>query len=168
MKRNLLWVAALAIIACVVPLTSFAEDKADEIPGLLIEQADGTFFNLQVENNNFTVYLFDKDKKDKLPVPYTHGRIRYQPFGRERQEGFLASASDGLSLRSPHTVRRPFVFQFWLFLFEKGKAEAAFTLNGHFSQPMPGDGESVSLYDMLGTDGRPPAKAAPVAAQRRD
>lgn len=149
MNRNLARILALVAFAGVASFVSAADEPAKELEGYVLEQADGTFFNLLVENNNLTIYIYDAAKKEKQPMPFNRARIQYQPPSNQRQNVYMTRSDDGLSLRSGHVVRRPIAFQFWLYLFKEGSDETAMTVTGRLVQPMPGDGESVSLYDLL-------------------
>lgn len=156
MKRNLAWIAALVAFAGLASFASAQEEKpAKELEGYVQPYGDGMFLNLVVENNNLTVYIYDEKKEEKQPIPWNRARIQYQPPSSERQRVFMTRSEDGLKLSSSHIVRRPIAFQFWLTLFEEGKTEASKTVTGRLVQPMPGDGASVSLYDLLPPDQRP-------------
>ncbi|HEY5550358.1 MAG TPA: hypothetical protein VIK52_00615 [Opitutaceae bacterium] len=150
MKRNLAWILALVAFAGFASFaTAQEEEPAKELEGYVQPHGDGMFLNVVVENNNLTVYIYDEKKEEKQQIPWNRARIQYQPPSNQRQSTFMSRAEDGLSLRSGHVVRRPIAFQFWLYLFEEGKEEASLTVTGRIVQPMPGDGESVSLYELL-------------------
>jgi len=149
MKRILASMLALAALASLASSAIAKEgDKPKELVGFIQEQADGTFFNLYVENNNLTIKVWDKEKKKEEEIPWDRARIQYQPPSNQRQSTFMTRSCDGKCLSSSHVVRRPIAFNFWLYLFKPGSEEAT-TISGRVVQPMEGDGASVSLYDLL-------------------
>lgn len=140
---------ALAAFAGIAASATAKEgDEPKELVGFILEQEDGTFFNLYVENNNLTIKVWDKEKKKEEEIPWDRARIQYQPPSNQRQSVFMTRSSDGKSLTSSHVVRRPIAFNFWLYLFKPGEDEAT-TMSGRVVQPMDGDGASVSLYDLI-------------------
>jgi hypothetical protein len=150
MKRNL--TCLLALVAF-VGLASFAAaqdaEPPKELEGYVQPYGEGMFLNVVVENNNLTVYIYDEKKEEKQEIPWNRARIQYQPPSNQRQSTFLTRSDDGLKLSSGHVVRRPIAFQFWLYLFKEGSDDADMTVSGRIVQPMPGDGASVSLNDLL-------------------
>jgi hypothetical protein len=149
MKRNLASMLALAVfVGLAASAAAQDSEEPEELVGYITELEDGTFFNLFVENNNLTIHIWDKEKKEKQEIPWNRARIQYQPPSNQRQSTFMTRSDDGTTLSSPHVVRRPIAFNFWLYLFKEGSDDAT-TMSGRVVQPMEGDGASVSLYDLL-------------------
>lgn len=149
MKRIFAPMLALAMFAGFAASAAAQDvDEPVELVGYITELEDGTFFNLYVNNNNLTIHIWDKEKKEKQEIPWDRARIQYQPPSNQRQSTFMTRSDDSLTLSSPHVVRRPIAFNFWLYLFKPGSDEAT-TMTGRIVQPMEGDGASVSLYDLL-------------------
>jgi len=156
MKRKLAWILAFAAF---VGFAAFAaaqdEAKPKDLQGYVLEQADGTFFNLCVESNTLTIHIYDKEKKELQLIPWNRARIHYEPPSTRRQSDFMTLSPDGLTLKSAEPVKRPIAFNFWLFLFKEGSDEVALNLSGRLVQVSESDGKSVSAYDLLPPDLRP-------------
>jgi hypothetical protein len=150
MKRNLARMIALVAFAGIASFAAAQDaEPAKELEGYVQPYGEGMFLNVVVENNNLNVYIYDEKKEEKQEIPWNRARIQYQPPSNQRQSTFLTRSEDGLSLRSGHVVKRPIAFQFWLYLFKEGSDDAEMTVTGRIVQPMPGDGASLSLYDLL-------------------
>lgn len=100
-----------------------AADAPIELLGYVKERDDGTFLNVFVDGTTFAVQLLDKDKKARLPLPFDRARLRYRSATTRDREAYLTRSDDGLTLRGPHVVNRPYSFNFWLTLFEPGSQE---------------------------------------------
>ena len=156
MKRTLASIVALAAFAGFAAFAAAQDkEKPKELTGFVLEQADGTFFNLCVEDNHLTIHIYDKEKKDKKPVPWNRARIQYEPNSARRQTDFMTLSDDKLTLAAPDPVKRPLSFNFWLFLFKEGSDDVALNLSGRLVQPNDADGKSASVYDMLPSEQQP-------------
>jgi hypothetical protein len=160
MKRTLAWMAALAAFAGFAAFAQAADDTAEkkepkELVGYIEEQADGTFFNLAIEGNNFVLRVYNKEKTEEQALPWDRARLQYDPNTTRRQTTLLNRAGDGKSMTSPHVVKHPYAFNFWLFLFKEGSSEVDKNVAGRLVQMDAADGKSISAYDRLPPDQRP-------------
>lgn len=156
MKRTLASIVALAAFAGIAAFAAALDEvKPKDLQGFILQQADGTFFNLCVEGNHLTIHIWDKEKKEMQPIPWNRARIKYEPSSTRRQSDFMTLSSDGLTLRSPEPVKHPVAFNFWLFLFKPGSEDVDLNLSGRLTQLSEDDGKSVSVYDLLPPDQQP-------------
>jgi hypothetical protein len=117
----LLLAALFSLATFAAPFASASEEI--EPLGFLRERDDGTFLNVFVDGTTFAVQILDSEKRVRLPVPFDRARIRYRSATTREREAYLTRTGDGLALRGPHVVNRPYSFNFWLTLFEPSSAE---------------------------------------------
>jgi len=132
------------------PTAKEAKAKAaDEEPvGALIERKDGGFLNLKVEGGNFVITFLDKDK-NAVAADRSRAIIRFRKHLKNNQY-ILRLEADGKSLRSSGTpVARPYILPALpVILFKEGQEEVAESYVVQFTQPMPGDGDSIPADEM--------------------
>jgi hypothetical protein len=102
------------------PVAPVKKQEELTIPGLVIPRKNGGFLGLVLENSNFKLSFYDKDKKPiaaDVARAAAHWKVQYSIY---EERVVLNPAPDGMALTSSKFIRPPYLFKLYLTLVTEG------------------------------------------------
>lgn len=110
-KRLFSLLLILGLTAVIFSAYAQESDEPEVLKGMFLERPDGTFLHVEMVGVRMKFKVVDETFNPLEEPVFTKGVMRVEVKGRDSERMVIAQASDGKSLQSAKTIRKPHILE---------------------------------------------------------
>ncbi len=110
-KRIFSLLLILGLTAVISSAYAQESDEPEVLKGMFLERSDGTFLHVEMVVMRMKFKVVDENFNPLEEPVFTKGVMRVEVKGRDSERVAISKASDGKSLQSAKTIRKPHILE---------------------------------------------------------